>query len=82
MDSPKRVVLVIGASRGIGREIAIDLAKEGANLIVNYRSKPDASEEVVKVIKEMGREATFIKVDVANKRLVAISDWRKPKEMK
>ena len=48
MDSPKRVAVVTGAARGIGRAIAIDLAKEGTNVIVNYRSRPDAAEEVIK----------------------------------
>jgi 3-oxoacyl-[acyl-carrier protein] reductase len=62
----ERVALVTGASRGIGRAIAIDLAKEGANVIVNYQSRSDAAEEVVKLIKEMGREAISIKADVAN----------------
>lgn len=62
----ERVALVTGASRGIGRAIAIDLAKEGANIIVNYQSRFDAAEEVVKSIKEMGREAISIKADVAN----------------
>ena len=66
MDSQKRVALVTGAARGIGRAIAIDLAKEGANVIVNYRSRPDAAEEVIKVIKEIGREVISIKADVAN----------------
>jgi 3-oxoacyl-[acyl-carrier protein] reductase len=66
MDTTKRVALVTGASRGIGKAIAIGLAKEGANIIVNYRSRPDAAEEVVKVIKEMGREVIPIKADVAD----------------
>jgi 3-oxoacyl-[acyl-carrier protein] reductase len=70
MDAIKRVALVTGASRGIGRAIAIDLAKEGANIIVNYRSSHDAAEEVVKMIKEMGREVISIKADVANDREV------------
>ena len=62
----KKVALVTGASRGIGRAIAIDLAKEGADVIVNYRSNSEAAEEVVKLIKEMGRQAISIKADVAN----------------
>jgi len=70
MDPQKRVALVTGAARGIGRAIAIDLAKEGANVIVNYRSRPDAAEEVVKVIKEIGREAISVKADVASEHEV------------
>lgn len=66
MDPTQRVALVTGASRGIGRAIAIDLAKEGANVIVNYRSSSDAAEEVVKLIKELGRKAISVKADVAN----------------
>jgi 3-oxoacyl-[acyl-carrier protein] reductase len=65
MNSQKKVALVTGASRGIGKAIAIDLAKEGANIIVNYRSRPDAAEEVIKIIKEMGREVISIKADVS-----------------
>jgi 3-oxoacyl-[acyl-carrier protein] reductase len=70
MDPMKKVALVTGASRGIGRAIAIDLAKEGANVIVNYRSRPDAAEEVVKVIKEMGRKVVSVKADVAKEHEV------------
>lgn len=66
MDSPKRVALVTGAARGIGRGIAIGLAKEGANVIVNYRFRPDAAQEVVEEIRKMGQEAFSIKADVAN----------------
>jgi len=70
MDPMKKVALVTGASRGIGRAIAIDLAKEGANVIVNYRSRPDAAEEVVKVIKEMGHKVVSVKADVAKEHEV------------
>ena len=62
----KKVALVTGASRGIGKAIAIDLAKEGADVIVNYRSNHEAAEEVVKRIKEMGQKAISMKADVAN----------------
>lgn len=70
MDPMKKVALVTGAARGIGKAIAIDLAKEGANVIVNYRSRPDAAEEVVKVIKEMGRKVVSVKADVAKEHEV------------
>jgi len=66
MGLPKRVALVTGAARGIGRAIALDLARQGADIIVNYRSRPDAAEEVAKEIKNMGRNALAIKADVAN----------------
>ena len=62
----KKVALVTGASRGIGKAIAIDLAKGGADIIVNYRSNQEAAEEVVKRIKEAGRKAISMKADVAN----------------
>ena len=62
----KRVALVTGASRGIGRAIAIGLAREGANVIVNFRSHPEAAEEVVRLIKEAGCQAIAIRADVAH----------------
>jgi 3-oxoacyl-[acyl-carrier protein] reductase len=66
MDIKQKVALVTGASRGIGKAIAVDLAKNGASVIVNYRSRPDAAEEVVKMIQEMGCEVMSIKADVAS----------------
>jgi 3-oxoacyl-[acyl-carrier protein] reductase len=65
MNSAGKVALVTGGARGIGRAIAIDLARQGARVIVNYRSRPDAAEEVVKSIGQIGVEAMSIKADVA-----------------
>ena len=62
----KKVALVTGASRGIGKAVAMDLAKEGADVIVNYRSNREAAEEVVKRIKEAGQNALSMKADVSN----------------
>jgi len=62
----RKLALVTGATRGIARAIAIDLAKEGVDDIVNYRSRPDAAEDVVKEINGMGVEAISIKTDIAN----------------
>lgn len=52
-----RVALVTGGSRGIGRGIALALAREGADVAVNYRGNAEAAEEVVAEIRAMGRKA-------------------------
>lgn len=58
--------LVTGASRGIGREIALELAKQGANVAVNYAGSEKLANEVVAEIKALGREAIAIQANVAD----------------
>ena len=58
--------IVTGASRGIGREIALLLAKEGARVAVNYSGSKDKADEVVKLITESGGEAFAIQADVSD----------------
>lgn len=60
-----KVALVTGASRGIGRAIAITLAEAGADVAVNYAGSEQAAEEVVQEIIAMGRRSFKIKADVA-----------------
>ncbi|MEH6946315.1 3-oxoacyl-[acyl-carrier-protein] reductase [Bacillus sp. JJ634] len=64
-------VLVTGASRGIGREIALELARLGADVAVNYAGSEAKANEVVDEIKALGREAMAIQCDVANSESVA-----------
>ncbi|QGQ46890.1 3-oxoacyl-[acyl-carrier-protein] reductase [Metabacillus sediminilitoris] len=61
-----KVALVTGASRGIGRAIAIDLAKNGASVAVNYAGSEAKANEVVDEIKANGGNAFAIKADVSN----------------
>ena len=58
--------LVTGASRGIGRAIAIELAKQGANVAVNYAGSEAKAQEVVEEIEKMGLKSLKIQADVAN----------------
>ena len=59
-----RSAVVTGASRGIGRAIALDLAKEGASVVVNYNSTPKGAEEVVAEIEKMGGKALAVKANI------------------
>ena len=61
-----KTALVTGASRGIGREIALALAKEGANVVVNYSGSQDKANEVANEISAMGREAFVYQCNVAD----------------
>lgn len=65
-DLSERVAVVTGASRGIGREIALELARRGAALVVNYNRSAGAAEEVVSAIKDEGGEAVAVQADVSD----------------
>lgn len=58
--------VVTGGGRGVGRAISLAFAKEGANVVVNYAGNQKAADEVVEMIKGMGRKAVSVKGDVGN----------------
>ncbi len=65
-----QTALITGASRGIGRAVALALAEAGAEVVVNYSSSADAAEEVVKAITSNGGSAYAIKANVAEEDAV------------
>jgi len=62
-----KVAVVTGASRSIGRGIALALAREGCSVVVNYNKSRDEADEVVKTIKMMGGRAIAVKCDVSKR---------------
>lgn len=64
MKLQDKVALITGASRGIGKAIAVLFAKEGAKVVVNYKLSKDKAEDIVKGIKEKGGDAIAIQGDI------------------
>ncbi len=65
-DLSGKVVLVTGASLGIGRATAIEFAKAGAKVAINYRSHTEQAEDVAEAIRKAGSEAILVRGDVAD----------------
>jgi len=63
-----KTVFVTGGSRGIGKAIALNFAKNGANVVINYCSNITAAEQVVGDIEAMGSKALALKGDIASKK--------------
>ena len=64
--SERKVALITGATRGIGKEIALELAKNGFDIAVNYRSMQDDMEDLKKEIESNNVRCEFVGADVAN----------------
>lgn len=66
-----KIVLVTGASSGIGRAIALGCAREGADLAITYRSNADGAEQAARDIRALGRRAEVMRADISREDDVA-----------
>ncbi len=64
----QKTALVTGGSRGLGRNAAINLARAGFDVIITYRSRQDAADIAIAEIKELGRQAAALRLDMSDIR--------------
>ncbi|GIN39520.1 enoyl-[acyl-carrier-protein] reductase [NADPH] FabL [Heyndrickxia oleronia] len=65
-DMTNKVALVTGSSRGVGKAIAIALAKEGYDIVINYARSKSAALETVEEVEKLGRKALLVKANVGD----------------
>lgn len=61
-----KIAIVTGASRGLGRNMAVNIARKGSDVIITYRSRADLAESAVSEIKALGRRAVAFQLDSAD----------------
>jgi len=66
MSLANKVAVVTGASRGIGRAIALEMAREGADVVINYARSEEKANEVARGVEALGRKALVVQADVSN----------------
>ncbi|SRR5258706_6393120 len=64
--STTKIALVTGGSRGLGKDMALSIARKGLDVIVTYRSKKDEAKQVVAQIESTGRKAAALHLDMSN----------------
>jgi 3-oxoacyl-[acyl-carrier protein] reductase len=64
----EKIVLVTGASSGIGSAIALGCAREGADIALTYRGNADGAEETARAIRALGRRAEVLQVDISHEQ--------------
>jgi NAD(P)-dependent dehydrogenase (short-subunit alcohol dehydrogenase family) len=66
METNKKIALVTGGSRGLGRDMALNIAKEGLNVIITYHSKIDEAAEVVAEIEKFGGKSVALQLNTSD----------------
>ena len=70
IDLKGKVALITGSSRGIGQGCALEMARAGADLTINYHSHPEDAEEVAEEVRSLGREALVVGADASDRAAV------------
>ena len=72
-----KYALITGASRGLGKAIAIRLAKDGFAVIINYQSNKEAAEDTLKQVQEAGGTGELLPFDVSDSQAIenALTSW-------
>src|ERR1700749_179254 len=65
MNPKNKVALITGGSRGLGKNMAIAIAKKGLDLIITYNSNKEAADKVVSEIESLGRKAVAFQLDTS-----------------
>src|ERR1700722_16722791 len=65
MSLKGKVAIVTGGNSGIGLSIVLELARQGANIVIDYVAHPEATDELVKQIAVLGEQAVGVKADVS-----------------
>ncbi|HNP32195.1 MAG TPA: SDR family oxidoreductase [Flavobacterium sp.] len=68
MTTNSKIALITGGSRGLGRNMAIQLAKKGLDVIITYHSRSDEAQNVVTEIEKLGQKAVALQLDVADSK--------------
>jgi len=68
MTARTKIALVTGGSRGLGRDMALNLAKKGIDVVITYHSRHDEAQKVIAAIEQQGRKAAALQLDAANVR--------------
>jgi len=68
METKSKIALVTGGSRGLGRNMAIAIAKKGLDVVITYNANKEAADEVVNEIRSLGRKALALQLDTSNSK--------------